>query len=154
MEPDRDEINRRCWLSILRIPIHAWSQGTFENVTFAWGSFIQINDLTNELTSFEEARLLIATTWLELTDDTIELVINGGKRQCIERTLVSRNVARKNMCKLSGHEHVQVEEHDNQVMVWRHNDLWKESNEDYKGMSTQEIRRGCVLPDEDVNVVI
>ncbi|KAK8518301.1 hypothetical protein V6N12_017454 [Hibiscus sabdariffa] len=57
------------------------------------------------------------------------------------------------MCKLSGHEHVQVEEHDNQVMVWRHNDLWKESNEDYKGMSTQEIRRGCVLPDEDVNVI-
>ncbi|KAK8700352.1 hypothetical protein V6N13_018749 [Hibiscus sabdariffa] len=52
-----------------------------------------------------------------------------------------------------GHKQVQVEEHDNQIVIWQHNDLWEESNEGDRGMPDEGIRMGCALLYEDANML-
>ncbi|KAK8583589.1 hypothetical protein V6N12_067853 [Hibiscus sabdariffa] len=44
--------NRRVWVSVCGIPIHAWSLGTFKNLAERWGDLIELDDTTLDPLNF------------------------------------------------------------------------------------------------------
>ncbi|KAK9024633.1 hypothetical protein V6N11_004791 [Hibiscus sabdariffa] len=125
---------------LMRSEQRAWSRGTFENVASARGLFIRIDDSMKKSTSFERAWVLVETTWLESIDDIIGLVINDVS---FHIRVTELEFVLGQMCRWT---QTQVEEDNNQVVVWQHNDLWEESNEDDRGMFDKRVRRVVLCP--------
>lgn len=75
--PNFSTKERRYWLLISRIPIHAWSRITFQNISNLWGSFICISEETATLNSFEWATMLIATNSPKKINEFINLAIKN-----------------------------------------------------------------------------
>ncbi|KAK8506679.1 hypothetical protein V6N12_038498 [Hibiscus sabdariffa] len=59
----------RVWISIFRVPIHAWSQETFERLMLYWGTVILVVEETLEPSSFERGRVLIETGVLDRIEE-------------------------------------------------------------------------------------
>ncbi|KAK9012101.1 hypothetical protein V6N11_040170 [Hibiscus sabdariffa] len=72
-EAESAMVNRRVWLSVYGVPIHAWASGTFKRLVAHWGSVIQVAEATVELSSFERGRVLIETTSLDRIEECVEL---------------------------------------------------------------------------------
>ncbi|KAL4388647.1 hypothetical protein GQ457_09G025200 [Hibiscus cannabinus] len=62
--------SRSVWLSVVGIPIHLWSEGTFYSIAQVWGSLIRVEDATAEPQSFEHARFLIETSCVDRIEET------------------------------------------------------------------------------------
>ncbi|KAK9006450.1 hypothetical protein V6N11_035488 [Hibiscus sabdariffa] len=69
--------NRRVWLIMYGIPVHAWADRTFENIASLWGTFVRIDGETSDAVSFERARVLIEMDWLCNIDEVIDLEVEG-----------------------------------------------------------------------------
>ncbi|KAK9018541.1 hypothetical protein V6N11_001513 [Hibiscus sabdariffa] len=67
--------NRRVWLSACGIPIHAWSKGTFKNITTIWGDLVQVDPRTLAPSSFERSRFQVEKDWVTQIDEHIDLQI-------------------------------------------------------------------------------
>ncbi|KAK9045603.1 hypothetical protein V6N11_051512 [Hibiscus sabdariffa] len=64
--------NRRVWVSIFGVLIHAWTSETFERV----GTVIRVAEETMVPSSFEKGRVLIETSTLDRIDYRLELCVN------------------------------------------------------------------------------
>jgi hypothetical protein len=53
---------RIVWLRIFGIPIHAWNNDFFEQVTKPWGTLLKSDDGTSKKLTMDVARLLIRTS--------------------------------------------------------------------------------------------
>ncbi|KAL4335009.1 hypothetical protein GQ457_07G010330 [Hibiscus cannabinus] len=65
--------SRSVWLSVVGIPIHLWSEGTFCSIAQVWGSLIRVEDATAEPQSFERARFLIEASCVDRIEETLKL---------------------------------------------------------------------------------
>ncbi|KAL4295366.1 hypothetical protein GQ457_12G017090 [Hibiscus cannabinus] len=55
--------NRRVWLSVWGVPIHAWSTETFKNIAGLWGELVQVDVETLVPSTFERCRFQVETDW-------------------------------------------------------------------------------------------
>ncbi|KAL4354229.1 hypothetical protein GQ457_06G007350 [Hibiscus cannabinus] len=67
--------NRRAWISCQGIPIHAWSEETFENIAALWGDLISIDERTFKPGSFQKAKFQILTNFSDCINETVELKV-------------------------------------------------------------------------------
>ncbi|KAK8594191.1 hypothetical protein V6N13_126000 [Hibiscus sabdariffa] len=68
-------LDSRCvWLSVVGLPMHRWSSETFGNITSLWGQLVRIEDNTTKPHSFERARFLLETSWMERIEETVEIL--------------------------------------------------------------------------------
>ncbi|KAK8628855.1 hypothetical protein V6N13_009435 [Hibiscus sabdariffa] len=65
--------NRRTWLSISGLPIHVWSEMTFDNIASLCEELVQIDIETLAPSSFERARFQIKNDWRFHIDEDLEL---------------------------------------------------------------------------------
>ncbi|KAK8614222.1 hypothetical protein V6N13_122591 [Hibiscus sabdariffa] len=72
-EGQRKEILESGVLNECGIPIHAWSETTFENVARVWGELSRVDIETLVPSSFERARFQIETDWSGHIDETLDL---------------------------------------------------------------------------------
>ncbi|KAK8991898.1 hypothetical protein V6N11_044795 [Hibiscus sabdariffa] len=68
--------NRRVWVSIFGVPVHAWTSETFERVVAQWGTVIRVAEEIMVHSSFEKGRMLIETSTMDRIDDRLELCVN------------------------------------------------------------------------------
>ncbi|KAK8690486.1 hypothetical protein V6N13_074019 [Hibiscus sabdariffa] len=68
--------SQSAWFSVVGLPMHLWSEESFQHIASLWGKLIRIENATLEPRSFERAGILIETEQLEKVEETIELV--GG----------------------------------------------------------------------------
>ncbi|KAK8595442.1 hypothetical protein V6N13_016811 [Hibiscus sabdariffa] len=65
--------SRSAWLSVVGIPIHLWSEGTFCSIAQVWGPLIRVEDAAAEPQSFERTRFLIETSCDDRIEETLKL---------------------------------------------------------------------------------
>ncbi|KAL4297450.1 hypothetical protein GQ457_12G002520 [Hibiscus cannabinus] len=70
-------LNRRVWVSVFGVPIHAWTSDTFERLVSHWGSVIKVAKETIEPSSFEKGRVLIETKFLEWIEECVQLCLES-----------------------------------------------------------------------------
>ncbi|KAK8661557.1 hypothetical protein V6N13_091156 [Hibiscus sabdariffa] len=75
--PDIGFDSRSVWISVLGVPVQFWSQDTFRNIAHLWGSLVRLDESTLDLTSFEQARLLIEMKHWDRIVETIEVDCDG-----------------------------------------------------------------------------
>ncbi|KAL4296849.1 hypothetical protein GQ457_12G019510 [Hibiscus cannabinus] len=68
--------NRRVWLSVLGVPIHAWSTETFKNIVGLWGELVQVDVETLVPSTFERCRFQVEIDWNQQINKSIELQIH------------------------------------------------------------------------------
>jgi hypothetical protein len=73
-EIDRDRI---VWLRVYCIPVHAWNDQFFTQITKPWGTFINTDDVTSKKLSMDVARLMIRTSCQIVVDEFFDVKING-----------------------------------------------------------------------------
>jgi hypothetical protein len=64
------------WLRIFGIPIHAWGDEFFAQVSRPWGCFLNADDVTSKKLTMDAARLLIRTSCQKFVDEFINIKIN------------------------------------------------------------------------------
>jgi hypothetical protein len=62
---------------VFGIPIHAWCDDFFVQLTRPWGSYLNADDVTNKKLTMDAARLLIRTSYQKPVDEFIDVNING-----------------------------------------------------------------------------
>ncbi|KAK8626688.1 hypothetical protein V6N13_134321 [Hibiscus sabdariffa] len=67
--------NCRAWISCQGIPIHVWSEETFENIAALWGDLISIDEKTLKPCSFQKAKFQILTNFSDCINETVELKV-------------------------------------------------------------------------------
>ncbi|KAK8691014.1 hypothetical protein V6N13_074535 [Hibiscus sabdariffa] len=65
----------RVWLSIYGVPIHAWTNDTFERIAAIGGSMICVEEETLDPTSFERGRVLIESHSLTRVEFKVDLKV-------------------------------------------------------------------------------
>jgi hypothetical protein len=75
--PKDIDTERLVWLRVFGIPIHAWCDDFFAQVTRPWGCFLNADDVTSKKLTMDAARLLIRTSYQKLVDEFIDVKING-----------------------------------------------------------------------------
>jgi hypothetical protein len=75
--PNDIDLERIVWLRIFGVPIHAWNDDFFSQVTKPWGAFIKSDNVTCTKLSMDVARLLIRTSCQKPIDEFINVRING-----------------------------------------------------------------------------
>ncbi|KAK8685723.1 hypothetical protein V6N13_124760 [Hibiscus sabdariffa] len=75
--PGSCKSNRRVWLTMYGILVHAWDNRTFENIASLWGNFVRIDGEPSAAVSFGRAQALIETDWLCNIDEVINLEVEG-----------------------------------------------------------------------------
>jgi hypothetical protein len=68
---------RIVWLRNFGIPIHAWNNDFFEQVTKPWGTLLKSDDRTSKKLTMDVARLLIRTSSQKPIDEFFDVKING-----------------------------------------------------------------------------
>ncbi|KAK8690489.1 hypothetical protein V6N13_074022 [Hibiscus sabdariffa] len=79
--PELTITNRSAWLSVLGLPMHLWSEESFNNISQLWGRLIRMEEATLEPQSFEQARILIETNILARVEETVELILGDWSGQ-------------------------------------------------------------------------
>ncbi|MED6208617.1 hypothetical protein PIB30_047004 [Stylosanthes scabra] len=65
-------LSRRVWLEIMGLPIHIWSEDSFERIAKAMdGKLVMLQDLMDECASFSIVRILVDTYQWQLIQDWI-----------------------------------------------------------------------------------
>ncbi|KAK8626236.1 hypothetical protein V6N13_133887 [Hibiscus sabdariffa] len=68
-------LDSRCvWISVVGLPMHLWPSETFANIASLWGRLVRVEDNTVEPQSFERARFLMETSWMERIEETVEIL--------------------------------------------------------------------------------
>ncbi|KAK8708499.1 hypothetical protein V6N13_059538 [Hibiscus sabdariffa] len=73
--PEITIATRSAWLSVVGLPMHMWSEETFNRIAQLWGQLIRVEDVTLEPQCFKRACFLIKTDCLERVEETVELVL-------------------------------------------------------------------------------
>ncbi|KAK8690488.1 hypothetical protein V6N13_074021 [Hibiscus sabdariffa] len=73
--------NRSAWLSTVGMPMHLWSEESFNRISQLWGRLIRVEEATLEPQSFEQARILIETNILARVEETVELILGDWSGQ-------------------------------------------------------------------------
>ncbi|KAK8681367.1 hypothetical protein V6N13_053771 [Hibiscus sabdariffa] len=73
-QPELQIESRSAWLSVVGLPMHLWSEGTFNSIARLWGKLVRVEAATTEPRSFERARILIETGCLDRVEETIEMI--------------------------------------------------------------------------------
>ena len=68
---------RGAWVRIYGIPIHAWNTELFKLAIFECGIFLRLNDSTVAKDRFDYARVLLATSSLEVLNFSEIILIDG-----------------------------------------------------------------------------
>ncbi|KAK9008964.1 hypothetical protein V6N11_080440 [Hibiscus sabdariffa] len=71
--------NRRVWLTMYGISVHAWAGRTFENIASLWGNFVRIDGETSDTVSFERARVLIETDRGAIQFDRVDALVSESE---------------------------------------------------------------------------
>ncbi|PNX93753.1 hypothetical protein L195_g016912 [Trifolium pratense] len=71
------DVDRVAWLRIFGIPLHAWNDIFFTQVTKPWGTFMNSDDATNKKLTMDVARILIRTSCQQVVDEFFDVKING-----------------------------------------------------------------------------
>ncbi|KAI8543848.1 hypothetical protein RHMOL_Rhmol08G0251200 [Rhododendron molle] len=72
---------RFVWLCCYGMPLNGWSNNFFKSIGESWGSFISTDESTMKMSSFAEAKILIATNIFKEIDEWI-IVEVGEKSYC------------------------------------------------------------------------
>ncbi|KAK8562614.1 hypothetical protein V6N12_010688 [Hibiscus sabdariffa] len=132
--------NRRTWLSVNGIPVHAWSEKTFGNIAKLWGEIASVDIETLAPSSFERAWFQIETDWRYHIDEELDLLVGD---QCfpIRVTEIEEVIGPKcdYCCKLMEGSQVSGEQDGNEDMV----EQWESS----EVKSASPVSRGTVVPD-------
>ncbi|MCI03917.1 DUF4283 domain protein, partial [Trifolium medium] len=75
--PKDVDVDRVVWLRIFGIPVHAWSDLFFAQVTKPWGTFMNTDDATNKKLTMDVARILIQSSCQQVVDEFFYVKING-----------------------------------------------------------------------------
>lgn len=73
------QLERFVWIRCAGMPLNAWAVSTFKDIGNLWGHFIEVDQDTQRGTSFELARILIATENQKHIEGEVELVVAGVK---------------------------------------------------------------------------
>ncbi|KAL4366301.1 hypothetical protein GQ457_05G014210 [Hibiscus cannabinus] len=134
--------NRRTWLSVSGIPIHAWSEKTFGNIAKMWGEIACVDIESLAPSTFERARFHIETDWSEHIDETLDLLVGD---QCfpIRVTKIEEVIGTKCDCcyELLEGSHVSGEQDDNEEIVEN------KKRSAVKSASPMPMLREIVVPD-------
>ncbi|KAK8690494.1 hypothetical protein V6N13_074027 [Hibiscus sabdariffa] len=79
--PELTITNRSAWLSVVGLPMHLWSEESFNCISQLWGRLIRVEEATLEPQSFEQARILIETHILARVEETVELILGDWSGQ-------------------------------------------------------------------------
>jgi hypothetical protein len=66
---------RIVWLNCYGVPLHAWGEAIFKTLGFKFGSFIEIDNPTKNMTRVDVARIKVVTEALKLIDSYISVSI-------------------------------------------------------------------------------
>jgi hypothetical protein len=75
--PKDVDLERTVWLRIFGIPVHAWNDEFFAQITKPWGTFMHADDVTSKKLSMDVARLFIRTSCQKAVDEFINVQVNG-----------------------------------------------------------------------------
>jgi hypothetical protein len=75
--PKDVDLERIVWLRIFGIPVHAWNDEFFAQITKPWGTFMHADDVTSKKLSMDVARLLIRTSCQKAVDKFVNVQVNG-----------------------------------------------------------------------------
>lgn len=71
------KVERGSWVRIYGTHIHAWSESFFKLCVFDCGIFLRVDNCTLSKERFDYARVLLATTSLEILNCTDKILIDG-----------------------------------------------------------------------------
>jgi hypothetical protein len=71
--------HREVWLSCYGVPLLVWGSSFFRALAFKFGSFIEVDDSTNELQRADVARVKVATDNGRRIDSVVEILVLGQK---------------------------------------------------------------------------
>ncbi|KAK9018747.1 hypothetical protein V6N11_033794 [Hibiscus sabdariffa] len=132
--------NRRTWLSVSGIPIHAWSGKTFSNIVKMWGEIASVDIETLAPSTFERARFQIETDLSYHIDETLDLLVGD---QCfpIRVTEIEEAIGPKCdcCCELIEGSQISGEQDDNEEIV--------ELKESSAVKSASPVSRETFVPD-------
>ncbi|KAK2369434.1 hypothetical protein QL285_082569 [Trifolium repens] len=75
--PKDIDLERIVWLRIFGVPAHAWNDAFFIQVARPWGTFLNVDDVTNKKITMDVARILVRTSCQKAVDEFIDVIING-----------------------------------------------------------------------------
>jgi hypothetical protein len=75
--PKDVDLERTVWLRIFGIPVHAWNDEFFAQITKPWGTFMHADDVTSKKLSMDVARLFIRTSCQKAVDEFVNVQVNG-----------------------------------------------------------------------------
>jgi hypothetical protein len=68
---------RRAWVRIYGIPLHAWNIEFFKLCVYDCGRLMRVDDFTLDKVRFDYARVLISTTSLEILNTEAKVMVDG-----------------------------------------------------------------------------
>jgi hypothetical protein len=68
---------RGAWLRVYGIPVHAWNESCFKLCVLDCGHYLRTNGCTLNRERFDYARVLVATSSLEIVNATEKILIDG-----------------------------------------------------------------------------
>jgi hypothetical protein len=75
--PKDIDLERIVWLRIFGVPAHAWNDAFFIQVARPWGTFLNVDDVTNKKITMDVARILVRTSCHKAVDEFIDVLIDG-----------------------------------------------------------------------------
>jgi hypothetical protein len=76
-KPQDVDLERIIWLRIFGIPVHAWNDDFFAQLTKPWGSFMHADNTTSKKITLDVARILIRTSCQIVIDEFVDVQVNG-----------------------------------------------------------------------------
>jgi hypothetical protein len=76
--PKDVDLERIVWLRIYGIPVHAWNDEFFNQLTKPWGTFMHSDEVTRKKATMDVARVLIRTSCQKVIDEFCDVHINGN----------------------------------------------------------------------------
>jgi hypothetical protein len=68
---------RIVWIRLFGVPVHAWNDDFFKQVTKPWGIFMKSDNVTSKKLTMDVARVLIRTSCQKPVDEFIDVKVNG-----------------------------------------------------------------------------
>jgi len=75
---DNLKFERGAWVRLYGIPLHAWNNKFFKLCVFDHGRLMRVDTCTVERERMDYARILLATSSLNIINDTIDILVDDG----------------------------------------------------------------------------